>query len=416
MFRIFKRLDTLLLMAVGALFVFSVFMIFSASLGTATAQESLLNVFKHLFSFFIGVLFCLFFVLLNYKTLTRFWWILYILMMGTLLIVLFYGHSAQGAQRWINLGFFVFQPSEMAKLIVIISLAALLSWRKQPIKSLWDLMPYAMLVGIPFLLIAKQPDLGTALVFIFMFLAMLVLTKTSSDLLCLMASPLLSLAIYHFLPGGFHFFWGVYLLGFLWITSQRKIPWFERLVFLAINIGAVWVVPMGWHFLKPYQQERLLVFIDPSIDPLARGIRYHIDKSVTAIGSGGLWGQGWLQGGLTHLQYIPVQKSDFIFAVIGEEFGLLGGIFVFALMGTLIYRSFRIAQTANDPFGSLLAVGIGAFFLVQSVINIGMTVGVMPVVGIPLPFLSFGGSALVTNLAALGLLQSITCRREKLYF
>jgi rod shape determining protein RodA len=284
------------------------------------------------------------------------------------------------------------------------------------VKTLSDCFPLLVMVGIPFLLIAKQPDLGTALVFMFLLLAMLLFKGENTVLLLLILSPVVSLIVFYKLSWLFHVVWVGYLWGLWWWMSSQKTPWLDRVVFLLLNVSIVWMGPHLWHALKPYQQERLMVFIDPSIDPLAQGIRYHIDKSMIAIGSGGIWGEGWMKGALSHLQYIPVQKADFIFSVVGEEFGFIGcGIILFFLV-VIIARSIRIAMTANDSFGSLLALGIAAYFLFQAMVNIGMATGIMPVVGIPLPFVSFGGSALVTNMACVGLLESITCRREKLFF
>ncbi|MFA5928570.1 MAG: FtsW/RodA/SpoVE family cell cycle protein, partial [Candidatus Margulisiibacteriota bacterium] len=339
---------------------------------------------------------------------------LYGLAIALLVYILYFGHTAMGAQRWINLGFFAFQPSELAKLIIIISLAAMLHNRK--IEALLDMLPLLALIGLPFLLIAKQPDLGTALIFIFIFFSMVILANTTSRLIFLLLSPVLSLVIFNIFPQFAHLAWIIYLVMLFAYLAVKKTPLFDTFCFMTVNVVIVWVAPLFWHFLKPYQQERLLVFIDPQIDPYAQGVRYHVDKSITAVGSGGIWGQGWMHGALSHLQYIPVQNSDFIFSVIGEELGLWGGFLIMLLEGTIVYRGIRIATLAKDSFGAMLAAGIAAYFLFQTVINLGMTMGIMPVVGIPLPFVSYGGSALITCLCAAGLLQSINCRREKLFF
>ncbi|MFH1428870.1 MAG: rod shape-determining protein RodA [Candidatus Margulisiibacteriota bacterium] len=416
MLRIFKRLDISLLIAVGVLLFISIFMILSAStVQLENRQEAVLNVLKHLFACSVGTLFFLFFLSINYKILNRYWWVLYAGMIGLLVYVLHFGHTSQGAQRWVNLGFFVFQPSEAAKLIVIISLAAVLS-RQKSIDSFKKLLPSMVLVGIPFILVAKQPDLGTALVFIFVLFGMLVMARATGKLLFLLSSPFISLGLYYLFPQGYHVIWILYIIGLFAYLASKKTPLVDTFLCLLMNVCIVWVAPFFWQLLKPYQQERLMVFIKTDIDPMAQGIRYHIDKSVTAVGSGGFWGQGWLNGALSHLQYIPVRNSDFIFSVIAEEFGFIGSSLVLFLLGTVILRGMKIASQANDFFGSLLAAGISSFFLFQVFVNIGMTIGIMPVVGIPLPFLSFGGSALVTDLCAIGLLGSIIYRRNKLFF
>ena len=416
MFRLIKRLDFPLLIAVGLLFFISIFMIFSASVYRLEShQEGLLSALKHMFSFTIGSLVFLGFLSFNYRLLRNYWWVLYGLSLALLLFVLFFGHSSQGAQRWINLGFFVFQPSELAKLVIIIAISGLLSKNKE-INTLRNLFPLLALVGVPFLLVASQPDLGTALVFIFILLTMLILANVTNKLLFMFFSPLLSLIIFYSFPQWHRLIWFVYLIGVFAYLASRKTSLFDTFICLFLNIVIVFIAPLFWGFLHPYQQERLLVFISKDIDPYAQGVRYHIDKSIVAVGSGGLLGHGFLKGPLAHLQYIPVQNSDFIFSVIGEELGFWGSSIILFLLGTIVFRAIRIAQIAEDNFGSLLASGIGGYFLFQIFINMGMTMGIMPVVGIPLPFLSFGGSALVTNLAAVGLLQNIACRRGKLLF
>ncbi|MFC1478882.1 rod shape-determining protein RodA [Candidatus Margulisiibacteriota bacterium] len=416
MLRVFKRLDFSLLIAVGILLFISIFMILSAStVQLEGRQEAVLNVLKHLFALSTGTLFFLFFLSINYKILNRYWWVLYTGMIGLLVYVLYFGHASHGAQRWVNLGFFVFQPSEAAKLVVIIALAAVLS-RQQKIDSFKALLPSLLLVGVPFIMVANQPDLGTALVFIFVLFGMLVMARATSKLLFLLSSPFISLGLYYLFPQGYHAIWILYIIGLFAYLASKKTPLADTFICLLMNVCIVWIAPFFWQLLKPYQQERLMVFLKMDIDPMAQGIRYHIDKSITAVGSGGLWGQGWFSGALSHLQYIPVRNSDFIFSVIAEEFGFIGSSLVLFLLGTVIIRGIKTASAANDFFGSLLASGISFYFLFQVFVNIGMTLGIMPVVGIPLPFLSFGGSALVTNLSAIGLLGSIAYRRNKLFF
>ena len=416
MLRILKHLDLTLLLAVGTLIFIAIFMIYSASIThTDNNYSALLSILKYLFSLGIGTLCFLLFMSFNYRSLANFWWLFYLSICGLLLYVLFFGHYSQGAQRWINLGSFIFQPSEPAKLVIIIALAAILR-KQQEIISITQLLPSLILISIPFLLVARQPDLGTALVFLGIYIGMLIMANTSSKLLLLFLSPLVSLAIFVFFPYQHYVVWILYLIILAMVMIHNKTPLFDIIVIMALNLLVVIIVPYFWQLLKPYQQNRLMAFANPNIDPLAQGIRYHVDKSVTAVGSGGIWGHGWLKGPLSHLQYIPVQNADFIFSVIAEEIGLWGSSIVLFLLAVLSQRTIKIASIANDYFGSLLAAGIASLFLFQILVNIGMTMGIMPVVGIPLPFLSYGGSALVTNLAAIGLLENITCRCEKLIF
>jgi rod shape determining protein RodA len=416
MWHFLKKLDFVLLAVTFALLLISFVMIFSASTVQLEGQETAyLALFKQLFACLLGLTLMIIFILSNYRTISKLWWVLYILICAFLLYVLYYGHASQGAQRWINLGFFSIQPSEIAKLVMVITLAAVLH-KKEALMRNTHLLPAIILAGIPFILIASQPDLGTALVFIAILFSILIAAQTSGPLLFALFSPILSLAIFFGLPYFYHAAWIIYLVVLMTFFIRNKMPWIDILVYMFLNIGIVFVLPHFFNFLKPYQQERLTVFINPHVDPLAQGVRYHIDKSITAVGSGGLWGQGFMSGALSHLQYIPVQNSDFIFSVIAEELGFLGAGLMITLLGLVVFRALKIAQTANDSFGSLLAIGIASYLLFQIVVNIGMTLGLMPVVGIPLPLVSYGGSALVTNLAAIGLLQSISCRREKLFF
>jgi len=420
MLRLLKRIDYTLLITVATLITISIFMIFSASYIQLDNKYDTANVLvKHISSLLIGIIFLFSFIFFNYKIFYRFWILIYSIGLIILLYVLFWGHASQGAQRWINLGFLAFQPSEMAKLIIIIALASLLNQKKE-ISSFADIAPLTIIVAIPFLLIAKQPDLGTALVFIFIFLCMLLMVKTTSKFIFMLFSPVISLFLYLVVPIVFIYkvslSWGIFMFCLVLFLIIKRTNIIDISLTVIINTVTVYIFPSLFNLLKPYQKERMLAFINPQIDPFAQGIRYHIDKSITAVASGGLWGQGWLKGALSHLQYIPVQTSDFIFSVIAEETGFIGSILVISLLMIIIYRGIKISREANDYFGSILAIGITSFFLFQIIVNIGMTIGIMPVVGIPLPFISFGGSALITNLAAIGLLESIHCRREKLFF
>ncbi|MBU0501273.1 MAG: rod shape-determining protein RodA [Gammaproteobacteria bacterium] len=280
-----------------------------------------------------------------------------------LIAVLITGHVGKGAQRWLNLGLFRFQPSEIMKIALPMMLAWFFSLRDLPPKLL-SLSVAAVIMLVPVLLIAKQPDLGTALL------------VTSS---------------------------GVFVL-FLAGISWRLIIGLA----LAIAGGA----PLAWSLLHDYQKQRVLTFIDPSSDPLGSG--YHIIQSKIAIGSGGLYGKGWLNGTQSHLEFIPERHTDFIFSVFSEEFGLTGVVLLMCLYLFIIFRGLYIASAAQNSYNRLLAGSLSLAFFVYLFINTGMVSGLLPVVGVPLPLVSYGGTSVVTILAGFGILMSVHSHKKLL--
>ncbi len=304
--------------------------------------------------------------IVDYRVIARAWrpiLLATILMLGIVDVV---GRSTLGAQRWISLGpFGSFQPSELAKLALIITLAKHLTSGRD-LRSWFALLPVFLHVAIPVVLILKQPDLGTTLVIGAIVLAMLY----AAD------APLR-------------------VLGFL-------------------GAGAIAVAPVLWRHLHDYQRQRLLVFLDPGVDPLGAG--YALIQSKIAVGSGQLLGKGLLHGTQTLLHFIPEQHTDFIFTVIGEEFGFVGAMLMLVLFALWLRRAMQIAMTARDQLGMLMAVGVTAMVAFHLFINVGMTVGLMPITGIPLPFISHGGSALLLMLMATGLLLNVGMRRKKILF
>jgi rod shape determining protein RodA len=279
--------------------------------------------------------------------------------------ILFKGHSAMGAQRWISLGpFGTFQPSEPAKLILAISIAAALC--KGTYENLQDLWKPLLTVAIPALLILKQPDLGTALV----LLAILTVQ------LFFGLSNLSDFAIYAF--------------GVLLVAAA------------AVGTNAV---------LKPFQKARLFVFLNPKLDPLGAG--YNLNQSKIAVGSGELLGRGLYHGTQTQLGFVPENSTDFIFTVLAEEWGFLGALALIALYVAMLYGGISSMFAARDRFGFLLAAGIVGMFFFHVLVNVGMTIGIMPITGIPLPFVSFGGSAILTGFASVGVLLNIYSQRDR---
>ncbi|HKC50972.1 MAG TPA: rod shape-determining protein RodA [Myxococcota bacterium] len=302
-------------------------------------------------------------LLLDYRTLERIAIPFYGGVILLLVAVLFIGRIVNGSQRWIDLGPMNLQPSELAKLALIILFARLLARRSAASSiGLLDLVLPALLVALPAALIVKQPDLGTALV------------------LCIVSAS------------------------FLAVTRVRV----GSLVLIVA--GGVAALTVAWlFFLHDYQKERVFTFMNPERDPL--GAAYHAIQSQIAVGSGGLFGKGFLHGSQSQLDFLPEEQTDFVFSVLGEEWGFVGTATVLALYLGILIRGLMIAHSSKDLFGAYLAVGIVALFFWAGAINVGMVIGVLPVVGVPLPMLSYGGSALLTCMVALGLLMNVSMRR-----
>ena len=292
-------------------------------------------------------------------------WSLPLFGLGVLLLlaVLAVGDVGKGAQRWLDLGVVRFQPSEILKLAVPMALAWFLSLRQLPPGTLRVLVA-ALMMAVPVLLIAKQPDLGTSLL------------VASAGIMVL------------------------FLAGLSW----------RLITLLAALAGAA--APVLWMLMRDYQRQRVLTFLDPGSDPLGAG--YHTIQAQIAIGSGGTYGKGWLNGTQSHLEFLPERSTDFIFAVIGEEFGLVGILLLLALYLFIIGRGLYIASQARDSFGRLLSGSLTMVFFVYLFVNTGMVIGLLPVVGVPLPLVSYGGTSLVTIMAGFGMIMSIHTHRKML--
>jgi len=329
---------------------------------------------------------------------------LYIFTILLLVSLLFIGSgagTAEGTKSWLVIGGVrLGQPSELAKLTVVLMLGKVLSFSKDPPKTLVDLWKPALVVGIPWLLVLGQKDLGSSLVFVGIFFAMLFWSGISWRLLLLIASPIISLILTFSTQ-----IWGAWFLLLLALVIWYKPYLWEGVIVVAANVVMGVVAPLLWEGLKPYQQDRLRVFLDPSVDPRRSG--YHVIQSQIAIGSGGWFGQGYTEGSQKRLAFLPEQHTDFIFAVVGEELGFMGVTFALALFLTLFLRIIRIAERANDSFSSLVALGLLASWFVHVLINVGMTVKLMPITGIPLPFFSYGGTFMLASWLAVGVLIRI---------
>lgn len=336
----------------------------------------------------------------RYDYLLKFHWLLYVLTNISLLVVIFAGITVNGAPRWINIAGFNVQPSEFAKLAIIITLAAIL--HHQDASKISSIFKALGVIIVPWALIFIQPDLGTSLVFGVVTLAMLYWANANFGWIILMLSPLFSAFLFNlFFPGWLIF--TVLMVLIAWFTLPDRALW--SIFVLFINYSAGKLGGFLWDLLKDYQKARITLFLNPEQDPLGGG--YHLIQSRIAIGSGGLWGNGFMSGSQTQLNFVPEQHTDFIFSAIADQFGFVGSVVVLLLIWLLCWRLVVIALRAKDNFGSLIAIGVLAMIAFQAIINIAMTVGLAPITGIPLPFLSYGRSSLLTNFLAFGVVESI---------
>jgi len=302
--------------------------------------------------------------LIDYRVYSELRWPIWIFTLGILAIVSVLGQITHGAQRWIDLRIFLFQPSELSKLLLILVVAKYMADHEQQMTRWRVLVISFLFVALPLVLVYLQPDLGTTIV----------IAAT----------------------------WGVMAL-----AAGMKL----RDVLIILAIGAV-AAPLVWANLRPYQQERILTFLDPERDPLGTG--YNVTQARIAIGSGGMYGTGFCSGTQSQLRFLRIRQTDFIFSVIGEELGFIGAVFVIALIAFILFRMIRAAMLSRSTFGKLIAIGVTAMIFVQSYVNLGMNLGLMPVAGIPLPFVSSGGSSLISLLAAEGVVQSVVMRQPGL--
>lgn len=374
----------------------------------------------------IGVVIVLILSRWRYETLIQWRWVVYGVTNASLLAVMFIGTTALGAQRWITIGGFNLQPSEFAKLGMIITLASLLHTKTA--STIPSVVKTLAISGVPWLLVFIQPDLGTSLVFGAITLGMLYWANAHPGWLLLMVSPIFSAIIFGVcVPEGTVWLesfqqslmqstpWIIWL-GIIGIVAWRSLPWpvFGTVGAMIGNIVAGELGHVLWGLLKDYQKDRLILFLDPEKDPLGGG--YHLIQSRIAIGAGELFGRGLYKGTQTQLNFIPEQHTDFIFSAIGEELGFLGCVAFLIVFWLICFRLVMIAQNAKDNFGSLLAIGVLSMIVFQVIVNIGMTIGLAPVTGIPLPWVSYGRSALLTNFIAIGIVESVANNKPRMRY
>jgi rod shape determining protein RodA len=395
--------DPLLILLVLAMSVFGVVMVYSA--GVVEVPDAAVGAWRRQLMW-LGISIMMGLVLLFVVPLTWFDRLavpIYLLAVGMLIAVLFIGTGAGPAastQRWLRLGPLLLQPAQFANLAAAIVLARMIGrWRSAP-DSVLKLWKPIVVVAVPSALVMMQPDLGTALVFGAVLLGALYWGGTPAGILFMLISPFLALLL-AFVPWMFY----VYMVLLIAFVYKYRVPLLDKAVVLTANLAAGTIAVPVWESLAPYQQNRIIVFLDPTIDP--RGAGYQLIQSQVAIGSGGITGQGLLEGSQKRFAFLPEQHTDFIFSVIGEELGFVGGAAVLIVFTLILWRLVRIAERTTDPFAGILVFGIFAAWATHVIVNVGMTIGVMPITGIPLPFLSYGGSFLIVTFMALAIAQRI---------
>ncbi len=361
-FYFLKKSDWLLSVVAIFLVVFGLVMIYSIE--SAAEDSQLLNFNKQIIFFSLGLLFLIFFSVLDYRYLKTYGYVFFVVGLIILIGVLVFGTAVRGTRSWIFIfGEQGFQPVELVKIFLIVILAKKFSdWRSE-INSYKNLLLTLVLAGSLITLVFLQPDFGSSVILIAIFIGMLLLTKVKKSYLLML------------------------------------------LLLLIIIFTTSWVF-----MLRDYQKERVLTFLDPGRDPWRSG--YNIKQSIIAVGSGSLFGRGLSLGPQSRLNFLPVQQTDFIYAVVAEELGFVGSTLLLVLLVILIYRLFRIIRLSRDDFGIYVLCGIIIYFFSQSAMNIGMNVGLLPIAGVPLPFVSYGGSSLLASFIAIGIAQSVWIRHE----
>ncbi|MCZ6765474.1 MAG: rod shape-determining protein RodA [bacterium] len=407
-----RDFDTLLLIATGLLCAIGLSLIYSVFHPGQTGSvegESSTYFSRQLLWMGFGVIALLIGYAIPFRYFETLAYVSYFLCLVLLVLVLFIGSGAAG--RWIEIGPVRIQPSEFAKIALLLVWGRVLAGQRghnRPSKVL----PVLGLLIVPFLLVLKQPDLGTAIVFFVMLLPVLYWRGVKGHLIFYTLSPFVAglLILYGEELGTTRNPWpfGIYIVLIFVVAYIRRSNLQENILLVGANLGVGLFLPIVWGNLKAYQQRRLLNFLDPEVDKLSAG--WQVFQSKIAIGSGGLTGKGYMEGTQKALEFLPAKHTDFIFSVLGEEVGFAGALFVLFLFAVLIYRALIIAAKAKSEFASTVCLGIATYFFFQVVTNVAMTIGMAPVAGIPLPFLSYGGSSLVVSCFFVGFLLNCSVR------
>ena len=428
----FLTFDFIIILAVLCLLAISVCFIYSSGL-TSEGVNTSFEFIKQIIWIVSGLGLMALIIFIDYKYFYDFAYYIYGICIFMLVITLLLGNKVNGSRSWLGFPGVGIQPSEFAKLGTIIALSAFCAKNRENIRSLIVFLRAALIPALPMVLILAQPDLGTALVYIPIFLVILFMAGAKIRYLFFFVACGFCVILFTIIP-----MWSGYILkketflvavfsnqllmlailgAGLIIVALSAIGWFvfkKDLYYwlcysFVIFSSSLFLAVVAQKILKAYQIMRLVVFLDPSVDP--QGAGWNILQSLTAIGSGGLFGKGFLKGTQSHYHYLPQQSNDFIFSIIAEEIGFFGSMVVFLCFLIIIMRAFIIAYSSKDSFGSYLCFGIIAMFFFHFVVNIGMAMGIMPITGIPLLFLSYGGSALWTSMMSAGILINIYYRR-----
>lgn len=386
----------MLIVSLAGLLTMGLLALYSSSNSALQAANGMTHFQYQLLWIVIGLIAMASIAFLPNRILGDYAYTVYAISLILLMAVLLLHSGGSSAQRWLRFGFISFQPAELAKIAVVLATARYLSYSKIDLNNLKDFFLATLFFIPPFLLILKQPDLGTALVFLVLILPVCYWAGLKAGNVFIFLSPLIVLA------ASFNFYFFLFamlvIVGYLYYSKRSLIT--GATVFL-INIFVGLITPVLWNNLRGYQQQRIKIFLNPEADPLGAG--YQIIQSKVAIGSGGLFGKGILNGTQTQLRFLPEQHTDFIFAVIGEEMGFAGVVVCLTLIALLIMSIIRIADMQKSRFNGIVAIGIATVIGFHAIINIGMTIGLLPVTGLPLPFISYGGSAMLINLSMIGL-------------
>lgn len=392
-----KGLDIILIVSMLGLIFMGLVALYSSSQPLTAAGKGGNHFLSQVKWVIIGLGVVLFIIYLPNRVIHDLSYILYGLSLILLVMVILWGTEGYGATRWLRLGSFGFQPSEFAKIATLLAVSRYLSDERLDINQLKTFAIASAILLVPFVLIARQPDLGTSMVFAVMTLPIFYWAGLRTENLILILVPVLTL----FASFNYILFLFVMIL-IVFYLFYIKPPIILRIAYFILNIAIGLLTPLLWNQLKDYQKQRITTFWNPEADPLGAG--YQIIQSKVAIGSGGFFGKGFLQGSQTQLRFLPEQHTDFIFAVIGEEFGFIGILFGLALFAVFLFRIIRMADVYKNHFSSIFAIGAVTIIAFHMFINMGMTIGIFPVTGLPLPFVSYGGSALLTNMIIVGIL------------
>lgn len=397
-----KRMDWLLLLPAALLLLIGIASVYSAThLGTGGTAP---HFERHIVYVGLGIGVFLFFLMIPLRLWEDAAYLVWAFSLILLVLVLAFGLEMFGARRWFAVGPFKFQPSEFAKLALICVLARYLASKRVDMKRASSILGAAGLILLPMILVLKQPDLGTSAAFPALALPMLLWAGISWSFVLVAVSPVIGILLLPYLALSL-----VFILGSGIALWRARLPLWLVGIYVVLHLGLHWGAPLAIGSLHPYQQDRIETFFDPGSDPSGTG--WHVLQSRIALGSGQAFGKGYMQGSQKALAFLPMQHNDFIFATIGEEWGFAGCALVVILFATLVLRAFHVAAASRSSFGSLLIVGVAGLVLYHASVNMAMTMGLFPVTGLPLPFVSYGGSFLLTMMAGLGQMANVAVHR-----